>query len=330
MALLGDASATVRPMAGLRRFWPWIAVSALVLALFGYLAISYRVADGVTRLERKPLAPSADVVSPVHEDVSFRSTDGLLLKGWWFDPAALQKGLARSDKAVVFVHGRGQNRIASSFHPDKIAPLFLAHGWDVLLFDLRGHGESEGDRYSLGQYEPRDIVAAVSFAATKAGIDRHRVAVLGESLGAGSAIMTVGLDPSIGPVVTDSAYADGYTVVSEVGTNYTGLPSWFTPGITITARVFFGLDVWSVRPADIVRAHPERAWLFIQCEDDRTVYAHHGHDLAAASSNPATELWMVAGCDHVQAFTTHPTEWPQRVFAFLDREVAKTPPSASR
>ena len=65
----------------------------------------------------------------------------------------------------------------------------------------------------------------------------------------------VGLDPSIGPVVTDSAYADGYTVVSEVGTNYTGLPSWFTPGITITARVFFGLDVWSVRPADIVRAH---------------------------------------------------------------------------
>src|SRR5438105_6619558 len=317
-------------MAGLRRFWPWIAVSALVLALSGYLAISYRVADGVTRLERKPLAPSADVVSPVREDVSFRATDGLLLKGWWFDPTAVQKGFARADKAVVFVHGRGQNRIISSFHPDKIAPLFLARGWDVLLFDLRGHGESEGDRYSLGQYEPRDIVAAVSFAATKAGIDRHRVAVLGESLGGGSAIMTVGLDPTIGPVVTDSAYADGYTVVSEVGTKYTGLPSWFTPGITVTARVFFGLDVWSVRPAEVVHAHPERAWLFIQCDDDKTVFAHHGTDLKNASANSNTELWTVPGCDHVRAFTEHPQEWADHVFTFLDRELARAPGATSR
>src|SRR5256885_10449302 len=168
-------------MGFLRRFWPFLALSAFVLALLGYGAVSYRVADGVTKLERRPLVPSADVVSPIHEDVSFRATDGLLLKGWWFDPTALQKGFGRSDKAIVFVHGRGQNRIASSFHPDKIAPRFLARGWDVLLFDLRGHGESDGDRYSLGQYEPRDIAAAVSFAATKAGIDRKRVAVLGES-----------------------------------------------------------------------------------------------------------------------------------------------------
>src|SRR5207249_6167747 len=131
------------------------------------------------------------------------------------------------------------------FHPDRIAALFLARGWDVLLFDLRGHGESEGDRYSLGEFEPRDIAAAVDYAATKAGIDRRRVAVIGESLGGGSAIMTVGLDRSIGPVVTDSAHADGYTVVSEVGTNYTGLPSWFTPVINIFSHLC-GISVWLV------------------------------------------------------------------------------------
>src|SRR5204862_8112161 len=115
--------------------------------------------------------------------------------------------------------------------------------------------------------ERRDIVAAVSFVAMKAGIDRRRVAVLGESLGGGSAIMTVGLDPTIGPVVTDSAYADGYTVVSEVGTNYTGLPSWFTPGITVTARVVFGLDGRSARPPEVVRPHPAPAAVVVQHGD---------------------------------------------------------------
>jgi uncharacterized protein len=324
----------------MRRFGPWILVSAVVLGLLAYGVISYRVADGVTKLDRKPLVPAATAVSPTYDDVSFRSTDGLLLKGWWFPASSsvlqLPPGAATgippkpADKAVVFVHGRGQNRIASSFRPDKIAPIFLARGWDVLLFDLRGHGESEGDRYSLGQYEPRDIVAAIDFAATKGHVDRKRIAVVGESLGGGSAIMTVGLDPTIGPVVTDSAYADGYTVVSEVGQNYTGLPSWFTPGIVLAGRIFFGLDVASVRPAEVVRAHPERAWLFIQCDADKTVYPHHGTDLKAASANPDTELWMVHGCDHVRAFTQDPVAWQQHVLAFLDRELARAPGAASR
>ena len=282
-----------------------------------YSVVSYRVADGITKLERKPLVPAADTVSKTHEDVTFRATDGLLLKGWWFTTTR------PTDKAVVFVHGRGQNRIASSFHPDKIAPNFLARGWNVLLFDLRGHGESDGERYSLGQYEPRDIKAAVDFAAIRTGIGEHRVALIGESLGGGSAIMTVAVDPDVGPVVTDSAYADAYTVVSEVGTNYTGLPSWFTPGIVLAGKLFFGLDVASVKPVDVVRTHPERAWLFIQCTADPTVFAHHGTDLKAASANPNTELWMVDGCKHVQAFTDHPAEWQQHVLTFLDREIGR-------
>ncbi len=307
-------------MRSVRRFGPRVATAALVLGLLAYAGISYRVADGVTKLERKPLVPAANTVSSVYESVSFRSSDGLVLKGWWFPNTA-----RRADRAAVLVHGRAQNRIASSFRPDLISQMLLASGYSVLTFDLRGHGESEGDRYSLGQYEPRDIVAAIDLAATKAGIDRRRVAVIGESLGAGSAIMTVGLDPTIGPVVTDSAYADGYTVVSEVGTNYTGLPSWFTPGIVITSRIFFGLDVLTVKPAEVVRAHPERAWLFIQCDADKTVFPHHGTDLKAASANADTELWVVPGCDHVKAFTQRPAEWTRHVLAFLDRELSRIP-----
>jgi hypothetical protein len=97
-----------------------------------------------------------------------------------------------------------------------------------------------------------------------------------------------------------------------------------------TSKVFFDLDVASVKPAEVVRAHPERAWLFIQCDEDKTVFAHHGQDLKAASANADTQLWMVAGCDHVRAFTTHPAEWQQHVFAFLDRELARAPGAASR
>lgn len=293
----------------------------MVLGLVAYGAISLRVAESVTRVDRVPLEPPATSVAQTHEDVSFSSRDGIVLKGWWF-------GVPGADRAAVVVHGRGRNRINSSFRPDAIARMLLSHGYAILLFDLRGHGESGGTRYTLGIEEPRDVLAAIDLAAAKAGTDRARVAVIGESLGGGSALMTVKADPSIGPVVTDSAFADGNAVVSESAGKYTNLPSWFTPGIVLMSRVFLGLDIGQVTPAKVVGAHPERAFLFIQCVNDQTVLMHHGLDLRAASSNPRSELWLVPGCDHVQAFTQRPVEWEQHVMSFLTRELGPEKPAA--
>jgi fermentation-respiration switch protein FrsA (DUF1100 family) len=293
----------------------------LVLGLVGYCVVSLRVAESVTRVDRIPLEPPATSVAAAHDDISFESRDGTALKGWWFAATG-------ADRAAVVVHGRGRNRINSSFHPDGIARMLLAHGYSVLLFDLRGHGQSGGTRYTLGIEEPRDILAAIDLAATRARIDRARVAVIGESLGGGSALMTVKADPSIGPMITDSAFADGNTVVSESASQYTNLPPWFTPGIVLMSRIFLGLDIGQVTPAKVVAAHPERAFLFIQCVNDQTVLMHHGLDLRAASTNPRSELWLVPECGHVQAFATRPAEWEQRVTAFLTRELGPQRPAA--
>ena len=304
-----------------RKLWPYLRSIVLVAALVAYLVISFRVAETVTQVERVPLDPPASSIAATHEDVTFNSRDGIVLKGWWFE-------VARADRAVVIVHGRGRNRVNSDFMEAAIARLMLVHGYSVLLFDLRGHGESGGTRYTLGIEEPRDILAAIDLAAAKADIERQRVAIIGESLGGGSAIMTVKADPSIGPVVTDSAFADANTVVSESATKYTNLPPWFTPGILLMSRLFLGLDISQVTPSKVVATYPERAFLFIQCTDDTTVPLHHGLDLKAASRNPRTELWVVPGCEHVKAFATHPDEWAQHVLGFLERELGTDKPSS--
>lgn len=293
----------------------------VVLGVLAYLAISYRVAESVTRVDRIALDPPASAIAATHEDVTFTSRDGIQLRGWWF-------GVSGADRAAVIVHGRARNRVNSAFKPSAIATALLSKGYPVLLFDLRGHGESGGTRYTLGLEEPRDILAAIDLAASKAKVDRARVAVIGESLGGGSALMTVQADPSIGPVVTDSAFADGDQVVSESATKYTNLPGWFTPGIVLMSRLFLGLDIAQVTPARVVAAHPERAFLFIHCTGDSTVLVHHGMDLRAASRNQRTELWLVPDCEHVRAYTTNPPEWERRVLRFLDQELGPVKPPA--
>jgi fermentation-respiration switch protein FrsA (DUF1100 family) len=107
-------------------------------------------------------------------------------------------------------------------------------------------------------------------------------------------------------VVVDAAYPSAPVVVDEVGPDYSGLPAFFTPGLVFASRVPYALDVGSAVPTDVVRAHPERRFLFIHCEDDHTVAMHHGVDLKNASANPDTELWLVKDCGQVKAFITHP------------------------
>jgi uncharacterized protein len=302
-----------------RKLLPYLLLGTIAAGLIAYGAISFRVAQTVTQVERVSLDPPASSIAPTHEDVTFNSRDGVVLKGWWF-------AVPGADRAAVIVHGRGRNRVNSDFMEAAVARLFLVHGYSVLLFDLRGHGESGGTRYTLGIEEPRDILAAIDLATSKGNIKRGRVAIIGESLGGGSALMTVNADPFIGPVVTDSAFADANTVVSESATKYTNLPSWFTPGIVLMSRLFLGLDISQVTPSKVVAAHPERPFLFIQCSDDTTVPLHHGLDLKSASANPRTELWIVPGCEHVKAFATHPDEWAQHVLGFIGRELGVDKP----
>src|SRR5262245_19851472 len=70
---------------------------------------------------------------------------GVKLKGWWFH--------AREPRGtVVFLHGVADNRGSSV----GIANHFLARGFDVVAFDSRAHGESEGGACTYGYYEKQD------------------------------------------------------------------------------------------------------------------------------------------------------------------------------
>src|SRR5437660_12428678 len=108
----------------IRALWPLLLAVPLVLGLAAYFVVSFRVAESVTRVDRLPLEPPATAIAPTHEDVSFASRDGLLLRGWWF-------AVPGADRAVVVVHGRGRNRVNSTFHPAEIARMLLGHHYSV-------------------------------------------------------------------------------------------------------------------------------------------------------------------------------------------------------
>jgi len=303
-----------------------IALALLALVLLGsggYLGFSYVIAERFTHAVRYPVGRAPMVAASTYEDVAFRTSDGVTLRGWYFS--------ARSDRAAIIVHGKDSNRIGGENRSfEKLADFLIVDGYSVLLFDLRGNGDSDGDRFSLGYLERRDVAAAIDHLIGR-GFREDRIALIGVSMGAGTVLQSLPLHPNVGAVVADSSYVDASTIVTEDLELLAGVPSWFTPGVLLMSKLAFGLDGDQVRPVEIVRAHPERAFLFIHCGGDKLIAPHHAYELRAASANPATDLWMAAACQHSWAFNTYPTAYETRLHAFLESQIpavlAQTPKS---
>jgi pimeloyl-ACP methyl ester carboxylesterase len=137
-----------------------------------------------------------------HPDRPFDAVDfagaGVKLKGWWFHAAA-PRG------TVVFLHGVADNRGSSL----GVADHFLARGFDVVAYDSRAHGESEGDVCTYGFYEKQDLHRVLDRVGTRP------VVLIGFSMGGAIALQAAADDPRVRAVVAVSSYSDLRTAAAE-------------------------------------------------------------------------------------------------------------------
>jgi alpha-beta hydrolase superfamily lysophospholipase len=131
-------------------------------------------------------------------EVSIES-DGLTLRGWWFQGPSHRRG------TLIYLHGSADNRASGV----QIAERFLERGFDALLYDSRAHGESEGNACTYGYYERRDLSRAIDLLRVRP------IVVLGVSLGGAVALQAAAEDSRISAVVAVASFSDLRTVARE-------------------------------------------------------------------------------------------------------------------
>lgn len=96
---------------------------------------------------------------PPFSVISFQSLDEqTTLSGWMF-PA---KGKPIS--TVILVHDSGKNRLQFGIDMPALYEFFVEHHYNVLSFDLRHSGKSEGQLSAFGYAEWEDVIAAIQYA----------------------------------------------------------------------------------------------------------------------------------------------------------------------
>ena len=137
--------------------------------------------------------------------VKFES-DGLKLSGIVRVPERVAQG--ERLPAFIVLHGFGSNKNAGNV----LAPCDMlgAMGYLTLRFDMRGCGESEGERGSvICLEEVSDTRNALTFLATRPQVDPKRIALIGSSFGAAVSLYTAGVDTRVAAVISSGGWGHG-------------------------------------------------------------------------------------------------------------------------
>lgn len=272
-----------------------IAIGACASAA-AYCAVSVYILSASLKPSPGICPPSDGPPSDVTvEAVAFSSrADGTRLAAWVIRSVG--------DRAVILIHGIDSDAWAGA--APELVRAYRDAGFDVLLFDLRAHGHSDGRRIGLGALERGDVDAAVDLLLDR-GIPRGRIGLHGTSYGAAMALLAAAEIPEIGAVIADSAYADIRDLIAtEVGrrTHVPGfIADWLMrPGIEVAARLLYGLDLAAVAPDRAVSRITPRPVLLIHGAQDPVIPLDHATRLKNHAPAAAAELWILDGKGHTE------------------------------
>ncbi len=261
----------------------------------------------MTRPAHTEVAPPPSALHA--EVVRFPSGSGASLAAW------AAEGVPGGG-AIVLLHGIRSSRDALR---DR-AVLFHDAGYAVLAVDLQAHGESTGDRITLGYHERLDAVAAVAEARHR--FPGERVGAVGISLG-GAAVALAGEHLDADAVVLESVYADIESATENRLRRWLGpLGPPLAPLLLRSMPARTGARPADLRPAEAI-GRLDAPVLIVAGTRDRLTRPADSWRLYQAAHRPKA-LWWVDGGKHEDYLALAPSAYRTRVLGFLHRYLRST------
>jgi len=256
-----------------------IIISGLFLILagagaFGISAFAYTIMTGVNRCGQANdnVTPanfliSGQAVNPYlmtdYESVQFPSRDGRITVSGWYIPAAVNSTdgpVSTPNKpTVIVVHGLSDCKHSSQV----LIPAGMLHlaGFNVLMIDLRNHGDSGRDNglQGMGTKEYLDGLGAWDWLTTQHSIDPAQIGLFGESLGAVSVIDAGGIETRVAAVWADSPFYSADREIDAV-IQHSGLPDLRVTAL-LAGRLLSGDNITdsTLQPASLIARYVGRA-----------------------------------------------------------------------
>jgi len=239
-----------------------------------------------------------------YENFSVLTSDKIRIKGW----------LIESDKAngtIIVGHGYPFDKgnilqVAKFLYPD----------YNLLFYDHRYFGESEGKITTAGYREVEDVKAVINFAQKK--FNNQPIALYGFSLSASAMLMTKSNE--INAIITDSPYANLDNMIDHIYFIFGPLKFPFVITTKFYAKIFLNINTKKVSPEQSIK-NLTIPILLIHGEKDSQIPIENAYILK--KSNPDIELWIVKNADHGYSYAMNPDEYKSKIKSFLKEHMKK-------
>ena len=247
-----------------------------------------------------------------YETVSFPSLDGkVTLRGWYIevDPSA---------PVIIVTHGLG----ASKKDANVLIPagMLAHHGFNVLMYDLRNHGESGSDngRAGIGNKEYLDVLGAWHWLMEAKGYSAEHIGLYGVSLGGGTTLDAFGEEPRVAAAFVDSPFFNLPEIMdAELARNH--YPVLLTQPAILMARLTTGEDLLAHSPSEAISADSGRPLYVVHGTGDTRISVQQTRELVALAGKTGANLqvWMPEGVEHVGSVFQFPDEYERRLVDFF-------------
>ncbi|MFD2042874.1 alpha/beta hydrolase [Ornithinibacillus salinisoli] len=244
------------------------------------------------------------------EVLEITSFDELVLK------AGFIKNEANTGNAVILAHGYRGNRD----HMDELVKFYYDQGFDILMPDARGHGESEGDYIGYGWHDRLDYQDWINLLIEN--YETQRIVLHGNSMGASLVLMVSGeeLPQEVKGIIADSGYTTVKEELSHQLKHLYHLPTFPLLDITsVITKIRAGYTFGEASAVDQVKNNT-RPLLIIHGDSDELVPTKMAHELYDAAGGDK-ELWIVPDAGHTKANKVATVEFQERVRHFINNKV---------
>ncbi len=246
-----------------------------------------------------------------YEDFFITSKDGLNLHNYLLTQP-------NSNKWMITVHGYTSEGLTMAPYAKK----FYEMGYNVIIPDLRGHGQSEGDYIGMGWDERFDMIDLINHIVEKNS--EAEIVLFGISMGAATVMNVSGenLPSQVKAIIEDCGYTSVWNEFAHQLNELFGLPPFpMMHSASLLAK--FRAGYWLSEAAPIEQIKKSKTpTLFIHGDQDDFVPYSMLDELYNAS-NTAKEKLIIEGAGHAKSREVNPELYWSTIINFLDKYMTK-------
>lgn len=242
-----------------------------------------------------------------YQDLYITSEDGLNLHNYVLNQP-------HSNKWIIAVHGyTSEGRLMASY-----ARTFFEMGYNVILPDLRGHGQSEGDYIGMGWDERLDMIDLIDYIVSNN--PDSQIALFGVSMGAATVMNVSGeaLPSNVKAIIEDCGYTSVWDQFSYQLKDLFGLPAFpMMHSASLIGRIRAGYWISDAAPIEQVKKSITPT-LFIHGDEDDFVPYFMLDELYEASTTEKEKL-VIEGAGHAKSNDVNPQLYWSTLTNFLNK-----------